>query len=118
MLVQRKLNRYWSPDEICGWLRLTYPTDDSMRLCAETIYRALLLPNGRGLATRYCASLRTGRRIRKSRWLTRNGAGGAVTNMTMIDKRPADVETKQSAGNWEGDPTRPSPAPWPPCRGT
>ena len=38
-LVQRKLNRYWSPDEICGWLRLMYPTDDSMRLCAETIYR-------------------------------------------------------------------------------
>jgi len=103
MLVQRKLNRYWSPDEICGWLRLMYPADDSMRLCAETIYRALLLPNGRGLDTRYCSSLRTGRRIRKSRWLTRNGAGGAVTNMTMIDKRPAEVETKMTAGNWEGD---------------
>jgi len=103
MLVQRKLNRYWSPDEICGWLRLMYPADDSMRLCAETIYRALLLPNGRGLDTRYCSSLRTGRRIRKSRWLTRNGAGGAVTNMTMINKRPADVETKKTAGNWEGD---------------
>jgi len=64
-LVQRKLNRYWSPDEICGWLRLTFPADESMRLCAETIYRALLLPNGRGLDTRYCSSLRTGRRIRK-----------------------------------------------------
>ena len=103
ILVQRKLNRYWSPDEICGWLRLTFPADESMRLCAETIYRALLLPNGRGLDTRYCSSLRTGRRIRKSRWLTRNGNGGAVTNMTMIDKRPAEVETKKTAGNWEGD---------------
>jgi transposase, IS30 family len=103
LLVQRKLNRYWSPDEICGWLRLTFPADESMSLCAETIYRALLLPNGRGLDTRYCASLRTGRRIRKSRWLTRNGAGGAVTNMTMIDKRPAEVETKKTAGHWEGD---------------
>ena len=102
-LVQRKLNRYWSPDEICGWLRLTFPADESMRLCAETIYRALLLPNGRGLDTRYCLSLRTGRRIRKSRWLTRNGAGGAVQNMTMIDKRPAEVETKKTAGHWEGD---------------
>ena len=103
LLVQRKLNRYWSPDEICGWLRLTFPADESMRLCPETIYRALLLPNGRGLDTRYCASLRTGRRIRKSRWLTRNGNGGAVQNMTMIDKRPADVETKKTAGHWEGD---------------
>ena len=102
-LVQRKLNRYWSPDEICGWLRLTFPADESMRLCPETIYRALLLPNGRGLDTRYCSSLRTGRRVRKSRWLTRNGNGGAVTNMTMIGKRPAEVETKKTAGNWEGD---------------
>ncbi len=102
-LVQRKLNRFWSPDEISGWLRLTFPADESMRLCAETIYRALLLPNGRGLDTRYCSSLRTGRRIRKSRWLTRNGAGGAVQNMTMIDKRPAEVETMKTAGNWEGD---------------
>jgi hypothetical protein len=42
-------------------------------------------------------------RIRKSRWLTRNGAGGAVTNMTMIDKRPAEVETKKTAANWEDD---------------
>ena len=94
MLVQRKLNRYWSPDEICEWLRLPFPADESMRLRAETICRALMLPKGHGLNTRYCSSLRTGRRIRTSRWLTRNGARGAVTNMTMIDKRLVDVETK------------------------
>jgi IS30 family transposase len=35
-LVQRKLNRCWSPDEVCGWLRKTYPDDPSMRLCPET----------------------------------------------------------------------------------
>jgi IS30 family transposase len=32
-LVQRKLNRCWSPDEISGWLALTYLGDTSMRLC-------------------------------------------------------------------------------------
>jgi transposase len=42
-LVQRKLNRCWSPDEICGWMKKTYPGDSSMRLCPETIYRELLL---------------------------------------------------------------------------
>lgn len=52
-LEARKLNRYVSPFDISGWLRLTFPADESMRLCAETIYRALLLPNGRGLDTRY-----------------------------------------------------------------
>ncbi|WP_249933074.1 IS30 family transposase [Blastococcus sp. CCUG 61487] len=102
-LVQRKLNRCWSPDEISGWLRRTYPTDPTMRLCPETIYRALLVPGGQGLHKRYCRKLRTGRRIRKSRWLTRSGHGAAVRDMTMIDQRPAEVETKQQAGHWEGD---------------
>jgi len=102
-VVQRKLNRCWSPDEISGWLRLTYPQDPSMRLCPETIYRALLVPGGQGLHKRYCRKLRTGRRIRKSRWLTRSGHGPAVQNMTMIAQRPAEVELKQRVGDWEGD---------------
>ncbi|MGI8614542.1 MAG: IS30 family transposase [Nocardioidaceae bacterium] len=103
LVVQRKLNRCWSPDEISGWLRLTHPQDGSMQLCSETIYRALLVPGGQGLHKRYCRRLRTGRRIRKSRWLTRSGHGSTVLNMTMIDQRPAEVETKQQVGHWEGD---------------
>jgi len=72
-------------------------------LCPETIYRALLVPGGKGLHKRYCRRLRTGRRIRKSRWLTRSGHGAVVRDMTMIDQRPVEVETKQQAGHWEGD---------------
>ncbi len=104
--VQRKLNRCWSPDEISGWLRLTHPDNRTMQLCPETIYRALLVPGGQGLNKRYCRKLRTGRRIRKSRWLTRSGHGSVVRNMTMIDERPAEVEDKQQAGHWEGDLVR------------
>ncbi len=102
-LVQRKLNRCWSPDEISGWLRRIYGEDTAMSLCPETIYRALLVPGGKGLHKRYCHRLRTGRRIRKSRWLTRTGHGATVRDMTMIDQRPAEVETNQQAGHWEGD---------------
>jgi IS30 family transposase len=99
--VQRKLNRCWSPDEVCGWLRKTYPDDLSMRLCAETIYRELLLRDNASLHKKYCQKLRTGRRIRKSRWLTRTGHGATVTNKTMIDQRPASAESKLEAGHWE-----------------
>ena len=77
-----------------------------MRLCPETMYRALLVPGGKGLHKRYCRKLLTGRRIRKSRWLTRSGHGAAVQDKTMIDQRPAEVETKQQAGHWEGDLVR------------
>jgi IS30 family transposase len=102
-LVQRKLNRCWSPDEVCGWLRKTYPDDLSMRLCPETIYRELLLRDNKTLHKKYCLKLRTGRRIRKSRWLTRTGHGPTIANKTMIDQRPASAETKLEAGHWEGD---------------
>jgi IS30 family transposase len=100
-LVQRKLNRCWSPDEVCGWLRKTYPDDQSMRLCPETIYRELLLRDNTTLHNRYCLKLRTGRRIRKSRWLTQTGHGPTIANKTMIDQRPASTETKLEAGPHE-----------------
>src|ERR1700712_2348251 len=103
LLVQRKLNRCWSPDEISGWLRLTHPDAQSMQLCPETIYRALLVPGGQGLHKRYCRKLRTGRRVRRSRCLPRNGHGSTVQNMPMINERPAEVEDRREAGHWEGD---------------
>ena len=102
-LVQRKLNRYWSPDEISGWLRRNHPDDTQLRVSPETIYRALLLPGGGSLHERYCQRLRTGRRIRKSRWLSTAGAGAAVQNKTMIGQRPSVVERRERVGDWEGD---------------
>ena len=102
-MVQRKLNRCWSPEEICGWMKKTYPEDATMRLCPETIYRALLLRENGGLHKRFAIKLRTGRRIRKTRWHNRLGQGSRIRNMTMIDQRPAEVETRLEAGHWEGD---------------
>jgi IS30 family transposase len=103
LLVQRKLNRCWSPDEICGWMKKDYPDDQTMRLSPETIYRALLLRDDYGLHKRFAVKLRTGRRIRKTRWRRRIGRGSRIINMTMIDKRPAEVEDRKQAGHWEGD---------------
>lgn len=102
-LIQRKLNRHWSPDEISGWLRKTYPADTSMRISHETIYQALLLRDDNVLHHRYSSKLRTGRRVRKTRWRHRIGRGSRIRNMVMIDQRPAEIETKTAAGHWEGD---------------
>ena len=102
-LVQRKLNRYWSPDEICGWLKKHHPTDLAMRVSAETIYKELLLRDGAGLHKRFTGKLRTGRRVRKTRWQRRVGRGSRIINMTMIDQRPPEADDKQQAGHWEGD---------------
>lgn len=100
---QRKLNRCWSPAQISGWLAKTYPGDATMRVCPETIYRELLLREDGGLHRRYAAKLRTGRQIRKSRWLTTTGQGTHIKNPVMIDQRPPEVQARQQAGHWEGD---------------
>lgn len=84
-------------------MKKTYPDDLTLRLCPETIYRALLLRDGQGIHKRYATKLRTGRRIRKTRWRNRTGQGSRIRNMTMIDQRPAEVETRLEAGHWEGD---------------
>ena len=92
--------------QIADLLEQGLPDDQTLRLCPEPIYRALLLREGQGLNKRYAARLRTGRRIRKTRWRTRTGHGSRIRNMTMIDQRPAEVETRLEAGHWEGDLVR------------
>jgi IS30 family transposase len=102
-LVQRKLNRRWPPEQIAGWLRTIDPEDRTRWWCAETIYRTLLVPGAQVLHRRYTARLRTGRRLRRSRYLTRGNQSGSVRNMTMIDQRPPVVEARIEVGHWEGD---------------
>jgi IS30 family transposase len=102
-LVQRKLNRYWSPEQIAGWLRAQHPDDPARTVCTETIYRAMIVPSARCLHTRYTAKLRTGRALRRSHANTRSRKDGAVRNMTMIKDRPAAVQDRVEPGHWEGD---------------
>ncbi len=101
--MQRKLNRYWSPEQIAGWLRAQHPDDPTRTVCTETIYRALVVPGARCLHSRYTTKLRTGRALRRSHVLTRSRKDGAVRNMIMIKDRPDEVAARIEPGHWEGD---------------
>jgi len=59
-VVQRKLNRCWSPEQIAGWLDTLHPGRPDRTVCAETIYQALLVPGRRCLHSRYTASCAPG----------------------------------------------------------
>ena len=102
-LVQRKLNRYWSPEQIAGWLRAQHPGDPARTVCTETIYRALIVAGASCLHSRYIAKLRTGRKLRRSHANTRSRKDGAVRNRTMIKDRPVAVQDRVEPGHWEGD---------------
>jgi IS30 family transposase len=100
--VADKLRRGWSPAQISRWLRRRYPRRLGWLVCAETIYEAVY----RGLVPHADPSnLRTGRtyRRRRGRGRSRDGALKQSTNMKSIHHRPAAVEYRRQAGNWEGD---------------
>ncbi len=41
--VATKLAQQWSPQQISGWLRHTFPSDPAMQVSPETIYRSLFI---------------------------------------------------------------------------
>ena len=48
-MVARKLRRNWSPEQIAGWLKRSYPEDESYHVSHETIYRSLFVQAPRGV---------------------------------------------------------------------
>ena len=55
-IVTAKLQMQWSPEQIAGWLKHTYPGDPSLYVSHETIYRSLYI-QARGALKRAAAAL-------------------------------------------------------------
>ena len=97
--VTRRLEQFWSPDEISRRLAVDFPDDPEMRVSHETIYQSLFV-QGRGELRRELARcLRSGRTVRRSRGVVRGQ--GRLPGMVMIAERPAEVEDRSVPGHWE-----------------
>ena len=103
-LVDRKLRRKWSPEQIAGWLKREYPGDDWNQVSHETIYRSLFIQARGALKKDLQDYLRSKRHIRRARvsTLKRDGRGG-IPGAISIRERPASVEDRAVPGHWEGD---------------
>ncbi len=104
-VVVRKLRTNWSPEQISGWLKRTYPNDASYHVSHETIYRSLFIQARGALKKELTAHLRTKRTIRRSRQhRSRRGHGsGQINDVVSIRERPASAEDRAVPGHWEGD---------------
>jgi IS30 family transposase len=103
-LVSKRLQQLWSPEQIAGWLKCTYPDDESYQVSHETIYRSLFIQARGALKKELLQHLRSKRGMRRSRHKTLKGAGlGQITNTVSIRERPASVEDRAVPGHWEGD---------------
>lgn len=103
-IIEKKLRKHWSPEQIAGWLKMTYPYDESFQVSHETIYRSLFI-QARGLLKKELQQfLRSKRTIRRSKHSSlKNDGLGQITNMVSIRERPASVEDSAVPGHWEGD---------------
>jgi IS30 family transposase len=103
-LVAKKLRRLWSPEQIAGWLKCTYPNDESSQVSHETIYKSLFIQARGALKKELQQHLRTQRAMRYSRHTSQKGNGkGQIKDMVSIRERPAAVEDRAVPGHWEGD---------------
>jgi len=102
--VAEKLGLQWSPQQIAAWLVRRYPSDHSMRVSHETIYRTLFVQARGALKRELTAHLRSHRKRRGARHAQGAGArGGSIVGELSIRERPAEAEDRAVPGHWEGD---------------
>jgi len=103
-IVAGKLQLQWSPEQIAGWLKQTYPDDTSCQVSPETIYRSLFIQARGALKKELLEHLRRARGMRRSRHYTqKTDQRGRITDTVSISERPASVEDRAVPGHWEGD---------------
>ncbi len=103
MVVEEKLEDWWSPQQVVLWLKRTYPEDQEMYVSHETIYLSLFV-QGKGALRRELADcLRTGRAYRRPKTKRAPSGKGRIVDPVMISERPAEVEDRAVPGHWEGD---------------
>jgi IS30 family transposase len=103
-IVAEKLMDRWSPWQIAGWLKRTYPDDMSMQVSHETIYLTLYIQARGALKKELIKYLRRSRAMRRSRHHTQKTKDhGKITDTVSISERPPEVEDRAVPGHWEGD---------------
>ena len=103
-IVAGKLQLQWSPEQIAGWLKQTYPDDPSLQVSHETIYRSLFIQARGALKKELVAHLRRTRVMRRSRHHTqKTDDHGRITDTVSISERPASAADRAVPGHWEGD---------------
>ena len=104
-LVEAKLRLNWSPEQIAGWLKRTYPGEEAYHVSHETIYRSLFVQARGALKKELLQHLRSKRTtLRRPRHAKQTGSTrGKIKDAISISKRPASVADRAVPGHWEGD---------------
>src|SRR4249920_1770207 len=103
-VVAGRLQMQWSPEQIAGWLKRTYPGHESFQVSHETIYRSLFIQARGALKKELVQHLRRTRVMRRSRHHTQKTDDlGRIVDAVSINQRPATAEDRAVPCHWEGD---------------
>jgi transposase, IS30 family len=102
-IVERKLERHWSPRQISRWLAKSFPEDPELQVSHETIYLSLFVQGRGALRRELHQALRSGRAMRRPKASSPMRRRSHIPNMVLISERPAEVEDRAVPGHWEGD---------------
>jgi IS30 family transposase len=93
---------HWSPEQIAGRLKQTYPQDKAKQVSHETIYSYIYAQPRGELRRLLVGALRQAHkeRLPRSRGKDRRGR---LRNMVSIHERPEEALGREVAGHWEGD---------------
>jgi IS30 family transposase len=103
-LVAAKLAQQWSPAQIAGWLRRSFPHAVALHVSAETIYRSLFVQARGALKKELTTHLRSHRTHRRAQQAAGRGSRrGQIVGAVSIAERPPEVDDRALPGHWEGD---------------
>ena len=102
-IVEDKLERRWSPQQISGWLALTFPDRPELQVSHETIYLSLFVQARGALRRELTGHLRTKRTKRLPRGYSPMNGQGQLRGTVHISERPAEANDRAVPGHWEGD---------------
>ena len=92
--------RQWSPEQIAGWLKRTYPGEPQNQMSHETIYRGLFIQARGVLKKELLEHLRAKRTIRRSKHasLKRNGLGQIKNAVSISEDRHLKIAPCRAIG--------------------
>jgi IS30 family transposase len=97
-LIKPKLELRWSPEQIAKWLLNEYPLH---AMSGKTIYNYVLFHMKGELKKLALEDLR--QRGKKRKRGKDGEKRGKLSEMTLIDSRPIEINARIVPGNWEGD---------------
>src|SRR5262245_61413353 len=102
--VAHQLAQQWSPQQISGWLRCTFPSDPDLQVSPETIDRSLFVQSRGVLKRCLLQHLRRQHHFRHARTAARQRPRqGQILDAVSIRQRSADVDDRAVPGHREGD---------------